>query len=73
MTLLAARAFGASCIYISDIDGKRLEIAKKVDGGVITIDASGKTPGEVVAMLGVCVYVCACVCVCVYACMDRFV
>jgi threonine dehydrogenase-like Zn-dependent dehydrogenase len=42
VTLLAARAFGASEIAITDLDHGRLALAAAVAPGVVTVDARGK-------------------------------
>ena len=53
VTLLAARAFGATTIFITDVDARRLAVAEDIGGpGVTAVNVRGKTAAEVVAMLG---------------------
>lgn len=52
VTLLSARAFGASEIVITDVDERRLAIAAAAAPGVKTLCVAGKTPEEVLGMIG---------------------
>lgn len=52
VSLLSARAFGASNICITDVDERRLAIAADVAPGVKTLCVQGKSPEEVLAMIG---------------------
>ncbi|EWM23374.1 l-iditol 2-dehydrogenase [Nannochloropsis gaditana] len=54
VTLLAARAFGASDIIITDVDRRRLAIAAEIAPGTRTVLVEGKAPTEVLHMVGGC-------------------
>jgi (R,R)-butanediol dehydrogenase / meso-butanediol dehydrogenase / diacetyl reductase len=51
LTLLAARAAGAAQLFISDINDARLDFAKSILPGVITINPKRDNPGDVVRSL----------------------
>lgn len=52
VTLLSARAFGASEIIITDVDERRLAIAAATAPGVKAVCVAGKITAEVLVMIG---------------------